>query len=263
MSSGFSNSVETETTLVITSENPEEILSEIEKISSINDYELLPGGAFTLNDYYFDNPAGDFSSRKWALRIRQVDERYWIASKGPPWETDSGFLERAEIEFAWSAEAFGKLSDLLARHGLFICELHENRIWDDPVEALRGMGLVVIQKRQTVRVIRHIRSTGKDLVLAELALDRVIYHFESRALLHHEIEIELKANDGLAETQFLAQHLLELFPTKLRKWNYSKLATGRAIEALLEEESFGEALRDNYLKPASYVLIERHLSSRE
>jgi inorganic triphosphatase YgiF len=260
MNSGFSNSTETETTLVITSENPEEILSKIGKISSVNDYELLPGGALTLNDYYFDNPAGDLSSRKWALRIRQVDDRYLIAAKGPSRETGPGFLERAEIEFEWSPGASDKLSSLLARLGLFICGLHEGRIGEDPVETLRDLGLVVIQERQTVRTVRHVRSTRKDLVLAELDLDRVRYHLESLVLLHHEIEIEFKAKEDRSAAQFLMQHLLKLFPTKLRKWRYSKLATGSAIEALMGEKSFREALRGDYLNPATYVLIERYLN---
>jgi inorganic triphosphatase YgiF len=262
MNSGFSNSTETETTLVITSEDPEEILSKIARISSINDYELLPGGALTLNDYYFDNPAGDLSSRKWALRIRQIDEYSWIAAKGPSRETGPGFLERAEIEFVWSPGASDKLSSLLARLGLFISGLHEGRIGEDPVGVLIDVGLVVIQKRQTVRTVRHIRSTGKDLVLAELDLDRVLYHFESRALLHHEIEIEFKAKEDGSAAQLLVQHLLKLFPTKLRKWRYSKLSTGRAIEVLMGEEAFKEAQRGDHLNPATYDLIERYLNAR-
>lgn len=261
MNSAFSNSKETETTLVVASENPEEILSKIGKISSIYDYQLLPGGALTLNDYYFDKRSGDLLSRNWALRIRQMDEHYWIAAKGPSRETAPGVLERAEIELAWSPGAFDKLSNLLARHGLFISGLEERGISEDPLEFLRDVGLIVIQKRQTVRTVRHIRSTKKNRVLAELALDRVIYHFESRALLHHEIEIESKEKKAYSAIQSLAQYLLGLFPDELRKWRYGKLATGRAIEALVGEEPFELALSNDYLKPASYILIERYLNA--
>ena len=262
MNPGSSNSTETETTLVVDSENPEEILSKIEEISSIYDYQLLPGVKLTLNDCYFDKLSGDLSSRKWALRIRQIDEQSWIAAKGPSRETAPGVLERVEIEVAWSPEAFDKLSKLLARHGIFISELQERRISEDPLEFLGGAGLRVIQKRQIVRTVRHVRSTKKDRVLAELDLDRVIYHFESRALLHHEIEIESKAKEAHSAIQSLAQYLLGLFPDELRKWRYGKLATGRAIEALVGEKSFEEALSDDCLKPASYVLIERYLNVR-
>jgi inorganic triphosphatase YgiF len=261
MNSGSSNSTETETTLVVASENPEELLSKIGKVSSIYDYQLLPGGTVILNDYYFDYPSCDLSSRKWALRIRQIDDHYGIAAKGPSWDTGPGVLERVEIELEWSPDAFDKLSDLLARHGLFISGLHASRISEDPLEVLRNVGLIVIQKRQTVRTVRHVRSSKKDLVLADLTLDRVIYHFESRTLLHHEIEIEFKAKEAYSAVQFLRQYLLGLFPNELRKWRYGKLATGQAIEALIGEESFKESLSDDYLKPASYVLIERHLNA--
>ena len=185
--------------------------------------------------------------------------RLGLRRKGRLGKPALAVLERAEIELAWSPEAFDKLSNLLARHGLFISGLQEHKISEDPLEALADVGLMMIQKRQTVRTIRHIQSTKKDLVLAELALDRVIYHFESRALLHHEIEIESKAKEGHSVIQFLMQYLLGIFQTELRKWHYGKLATGRAIEALMREESFKEALSDDYLKPASYVLIERYL----
>jgi len=262
MNSGFLNSIETETTLVVASENPEIILSKIGKISSIYDYQLAPGGTLTLNDYYFDTHSRELSSRKWALRIRQIDKHSWIAAKGPSRQAGPGVLERAEIEVAWSPEAFDKLSNLLALHGLFISGLQERRISEDPLEVLRDAGLTVIQKRQTVRTVRHVRSTEKDLVLAELALDRVIYHFQSRTLLHYEIEIEFKSKEAHLAAQFLTQYLVGLFPNELRKWRYGKLATGRAIEALVGEQSFEEALSDDYLKPASYVLIEKYLDAR-
>jgi uncharacterized protein YjbK len=262
MNSGSPNSTETETTLVVASDNPEIIMSKIGQISALSGYELMPGGTFALNDYYFDNASFELSSRKWALRIRQIGEHSWIAAKGPSRETRPGILERAEIELAWSAEAFDKLSNLLARHGLLISGLRESGISRGPLEALRNVGFIVIQKRQTVRTIRHVRSIEKDLILAELALDRVIYHFESRTLLHHEIEIEFKSKEALSAAQFLTQHLFGLFPTELRKWRYGKLVTGRAIEALVGEKSFRESLGDDHLKPASYILIERYLDAR-
>jgi inorganic triphosphatase YgiF len=262
MNSGSPNSTETETTLVVASENPAIILGKIGEISSISDYQMLPGGTFTLIDHYFDSYSRELSSRKWALRIRQTDEQSWIAAKGPSQEIRPGILERAEIELAWSAEAFDKLSNLLARHGLFISGLRKSGISQGPLEVLRNAGLIVIQKRQTVRTVRHILSTEKDFILAELVLDRVTYYFESRALLHHEIEIEFKSKEAYSAAQFVTPYLLALFPTELRKWRYGKLATGSAIEALVGEKSFKESLSWDHLKPASYDLIEAYLNAR-
>ncbi len=262
MNSDSSNSIETESTLVVASENPEEILSKIGEISTIYNYQLLPGATLTLNDHYFDMPSGDLCSRNWALRIRQMGELAWIAAKGPSRETGAGGLERAEIELEWSLEAFHKLTELLAQHGLFISGLREQRISEDPIEALGDVGLVVIQKRQSVRVVRHIRSAEKECLLAELALDHVIYHIGSRALLHHEVEIESKAKEGHSVIQFLMQYLLRLFPAELRKWPYSKLATGRAIEILLGEGHLRNVLNNDYLRPGAYDLIERFWATR-
>jgi len=90
--------------------------------------------------------------------------------KGRLGKSALGSWSEAEIELAWSPEAFDKLSNLLARHGLFISGLQERRILEDPLDVLKDAGLIVIQKRQTVRTVRHVRSTKKDLVLAETCL---------------------------------------------------------------------------------------------
>jgi inorganic triphosphatase YgiF len=255
------NSIERELTLLVSSDNPNGMLSKIGDIVSIDYYRLLPAGSFRISDYYFDTPAGELSKHRWALRIRREGEQVLITAKGPSREGNGGILERIEMELQWSQKAFDTLSNLLTTQGLLISGFRKIKSPDNALKTLVNAGLIVIQERKTSRIIKHIRHITKNQAIAELALDRVIYHFDKRALRHYEIEIESKGKEGASVVQYVAEYLLRLYPDSLRKWPHTKLATGSAIQALLNEKSFENTITADFLKPASYDLIEKCLIS--
>ncbi|MGO9122445.1 MAG: CYTH domain-containing protein [Desulfomonilaceae bacterium] len=257
------DSIERELTLLVSSDDPDVMLSKIGEMVSIDDYILGRAGSFLIRDYYFDTAAGELSRQKWALRIRREGEQVWITVKGPSRESKGGILERTEMELPWSPKAFAILSSLPVTQSLSISPFQKIRTPGDALETFINAGLIVIQKRDTRRVIKHIRHIMTNQVIAELALDRVIYHIDDKALRHHEIEIESKGKEGVSVVQHIAEYLLRLYPDELRKWPHTKFATGRAIQALLSEESFENTLGLNDLKTASYGLIEKYLARDE
>jgi len=70
------------------------------------------------------------------------------------------------------------------------------------------MGLEIIQERRTRREARNVVRKGKTpaLVLAELAIDRVIYTFKDTKLGLSEVEVEAKSSRSLATVRDIAMH---------------------------------------------------------
>ncbi len=120
----------------------------------------------------------------------------------------------------------------------------------------------VVQRRECQRKVRNIVHAGKESgpVLAELAIDSVVYHFSNHQVHHHEVEIEAKWEDGTTVIKIVIERLGKMCQRALRRWDYGKLATGKAIEKLLSEEAL-EGLLDskNNLKPIAYDKVEDYL----
>ncbi len=132
------------------------------------------------------------------------------------------------------------------------------------MEAVRSLGFRIIQDRETQRTVRNvIRGKKRDSVLAELAIDSVVYHFGGQDVRHHELEIEAKGTDGFAITKALLGILDARYAPALRRWNHSKLATGQALEKMLDEGVLKGLLdRNNNLKPAVYDSIDDYIKHR-
>lgn len=260
MNTTFVDSIESELTLLVSSDDPNEMLSKIGDMVSIDDYMLEPAGSFLIRDFYLDTPTGELTGQRWALRIRREGEQVWITVKGPSQERSGGILERTEMELPSSPKAFATLSGLPVMQSLSISPFQKIKTQGDPLETFINAGLIVIQKRETRRVIRLLRHITTNQVVAELALDRVMYHIDDKVLRHYEIEIESKGKEAALVVQHIAEYVLRLYPDELRKWPHTKFATGMAIQALLSEESFKNTLRLSDLKTASYGLIEKHLA---
>jgi hypothetical protein len=74
------------------------------------------------------------------------------------------------------------------------------------------------------------------------------------------VEVEAKTTRGTEAVDTIARALMAQFGTELRKWDYSKLAIGKAIERLLNEGALEDLLEeDGQLTPAAFDLVERYL----
>lgn len=250
--------MESELTLVVCSQHPRRVAKEICGLVGIAEFSFLPLKPCTLHDYYFDTPGGELGLRQWALRVRRIGREHWITLKGPPSSSESGLVERAEIEVRWSPDALPLLRHRLASIGIRLNPLLFDPL--DPLGSLNKAGLKMAQRRDTRRQVRGVHLGHHKPLLAELAIDEVTYRWPRGEVIHYEVEIEANSRDGIRAVEALAGHLVMRFKGSLRKWAYSKLATGRAIEELLATGALADMVnRSKALKPAAYDLIDTHL----
>jgi len=127
------------------------------------------------------------------------------------------------------------------------------------------MGLEKIQERRTRREVRGVIRKGKTpaLVLAELAIDRVIYTFKDTKLGLSEVEVEAKSSRSLTTVRDIANALVSKYQPVLQQWFHGKFVTGLAIRKLLETKALQNYLVNGELKPGAFGLIDRTIRSQE
>ena len=258
-----SNSREIEASLIIWSENPQVVASQIAGLTAIGNYRLLPQDPQIIHDLYLDTPDRALQSQELALRVREIGTTRWVTLKGRSQPTDwEGGVERLEIEALWSKDALTRVVKELVDRG--IKTLQQRQDFDDahPLDVIASLGLEPIQDRESHRQVRNIVSAGEESssVLAELAIDSVVYHFGGQEICHHEVEIEAKEGGSSAVIKTVVESLVARYGLALRRWGHSKLATGKAIEKMLSEDVL-EGLLDihNNLKPVAYDKINDYL----
>jgi hypothetical protein len=133
----------------------------------------------------------------------------------------------------------------------------------NPIDIMKSIGLEVIQDRETQRIVRNVLHPGKIFnKIAELAIDRGVYHFRDRDIQYYEIEIEAKDDDGSAALNSLVEELMIMFGPEILVWKPSKLAMGMAIENLLREGIINKHInRKGYLKLEAYDVIKSYLEA--
>jgi uncharacterized protein YjbK len=254
-----SNPKEVETALVICSAQPRKTVEQVAGLTAIGNYRLLPRSPRMIRDRYFDTPAQDLQSL--ALRLREVDGPYWLTLKGDSQPTDWGGVRRLEIEVGWSREGLTMIINELKDRGVNLRSLRKVD-YARPLEVLKRLGLKIIQDRENLRIIRDIvrKDDKKGEVLAELAIDSVVYHFSKQNIRFYEVEIESKSKAGAVVVNAVAKSLSVQFGSFLRLWNYGKLTTGKAIEKMLGQGLLkGLLTTDNRLKQSAYDKIARYL----
>lgn len=258
-----SNSREIEATLIIWSETPQVIAEQIARLNSIGNYRLLPQDSKTIHDLYLDTPDHALQNQKLALRVREIGATRWITLKGPSRPIGEwGGVERLEIEASWSQDALTRVVKEFMDRGIEVLQQRQEFDYVHPLDVMSSLGLEVVQRRECQRKVRNIVHAGKESgpVLAELAIDSVVYHFSDHQVCHHEVEIEAKWEDGPTVIKIVIERLDKMYRRALRRWDYGKLATGKAIEKLLSEEALEGLLNsNNNLKPIAYDKVDDYL----
>ncbi len=249
---------EQEVTLIIVSDHPEVVSRQIADLPSIAAYRLVPGETIAIHDIHFDSLERVLEANRLALRIREIAGAIWLSFKGPSQHLWAGGVARLEIEQPWSMSALKGILDELEATGVRTLGLFEETTALSPPEVMRALGFEEIQDRETDRMTRSAVEGDRDgPVLAEVAIDSVLYHLPGVEVRHHEIEIEAKSWGGLSAAQNIAAALLERFKPALRSWSGSKLAIGRAIQMLQRDEALGQFLGKNgNLLPAAYDRLD-------
>ncbi len=237
------------------------VLKELAGLRSILNYRLEPGQSKTIHDRYFDTIDRRLRKRGANLRIREMDGSLFISVKSHTRRTLRGATARREIEVPWSKQnLLSLIKDLELEADL---ALPERQFSDaDPLAAMEATGLQLVQDRETRREVRDVSSVRKpDLVLAELAIDRVTYHIGNHNISIFEVEVEEKAKGSSSVISDVTRALLQAYQPSLQKWSHGKFVTGLAIQRLLETEPADNLLGQDRLKPEALGTIDRALRS--
>lgn len=255
--------IEIEATLIIVSDNPDVVARQIADRTELGNFQLQPQRTQEIHDLYFDTTDSALKGKKLGLRLRKRDDARQITLKGDALPNSHGIVERLEIELPWSEVALAGILKELRGRQIVLAEPALKWADAEPSQVMQRLGLELVQERRCRRQVRHLvpREEPKNTVLAELAIDFVVYHFDLD-IFHHEIEIEAMLPGQLLVLQNAVENLRQDFGPVLRTWDHSKLALGKAIEALRREGMFRDAFVSNgYLMPAAYGEIEKRFGS--
>ncbi len=261
MISAFPSSSEVETVLIVR-DNPEEVLRNLAGLRSILNYRLKLLPPKTIHDTYFDTAKRSLQKKRINLRIREINGAVFISVKSGAKLTQGG-IRRKETELPWSNGNLARTA-----RELHLKRLAETNATQSPDLGARGslveMGLQVTQERQTRREVRDITSeldpTG--LVLAELALDRVTYHFQHEDVSIFEVEVEAKAKNSALMVRDVTEKLLSTYNPMLQRWTHGKFVTGNAIGRLLRTGVLQGLLNDSVLRPEGLDSVDHFIRSR-
>ncbi|HNY65268.1 MAG TPA: CYTH domain-containing protein [Deltaproteobacteria bacterium] len=220
---------EVELTLRVASQDPEGLFRDITARPSLGRTILVPRGVGSMHDRYFDTPDSSLMKGGYALRLRTKGGRTLLALKGREKRDEQGGISRLEIEGPWARETISRVDREL---GTALGQAFDP---GDPAGSLRAMGFVPIQSRETTRTLLDVVSGPGSEPVCELALDRVRYEAAGKAYLHYEVEIELKAHGRQGLLQGMRDCLRQAYPGALEPWDYNKLVTGFALEALIRQ----------------------------
>jgi inorganic triphosphatase YgiF len=250
---------ETELAMVVMSEDPENVIDQVAWLSGIGAFRLSSPAEVLIHDTYYGRPGDEFEERQLALRVREVGAKRLITMKGPVLLNRDGVRERLELEMPWSRQSLDQALAVLSSNRLRVKQddLFEE---DSPESTLTGLGFRVVQRRSNRRMTREVASHDEpEQVLAELAIDTVIYELDPYLIHHHEVEVESKSEPGKHALATICRDLCDIFE-ELRRWGYGKLVTGRAIEELLRKKELAAKPGEEYrLKPEDYATIRRQL----
>jgi inorganic triphosphatase YgiF len=252
---------EIEAKLAVCTESPESIADEIGELDRIGPYFLKPLRDLAIRDVYLDLADHWLREHGLGLRVRDVDGHPLVTLKGKAAHIAGGGIRREEIELPWSDDAMELLAKRIEQQGLLLRPFPPGAVARDPLDVLSQLGFVVEQQRDTRRRPRDVTSCADSTsVLAELAVDSVVFHFGSQEVRHHEVEIEVKEGGNVDVIQDISNALLARWPNALRTWRFGKRSTGRAVESLLTARGrAGLVTASGNLSPGAYDLIAAYL----
>lgn len=248
--------LEREATLLVVSRAPERLARRIASLRRLGAYRLIPRGVTRIADTYFDTTDARLSGSRIALRTRRTGRRLLFTLKAPSRVTRLAH-NRSELELPVNVENASRVLRRLRRLGVR-ADLPEARQLVLLARSGRGVRgrLVPVQVRQTRRLLRDVRrDSGRGEIVAELALDRVIFRMGKDVRLD-EVEVEAKGRGTTEDVEMITRELMRRFPREVCPWNFSKLATGKALERLLRRGALASGLTGRHrLKPSAMSLM--------
>jgi hypothetical protein len=250
---------ETEVSLIIFSDTPDIIATKILDLKEIEGYLLdLKDKSEHIHDTYFDTKEAALQAHKISLRIRRVNDLSpLITLKGPSHKTSYSNLSRIEIEKQWSLDGFTiVINELRKRIPILVLQQYNNFDRAIPNEVIKGIGLYIIQDRDSHRKVKNIMTKKDSSIVAELVIDYTFYNLSNHEPVgYYNIEIESKADNKPVD---LTKYLVQMYFPNLKVWEHSKFATGKAIKKFQERGELNSLITNtNILKPSAYNKIDQ------
>lgn len=257
--------IELEASLAVVGPDPGGTAREVAGLETLAGRPLGRAQELRLRDVYLDLPGEPLLLAGEAFRLRRGDGPPELALKGGDRGGDGPGVEREEREARWGGGAVPLLRAVAGdREGnpVDLASLADAaRGGEDPLESLLEAGFHVLQDRLTRRIRRDVLEDGRPV--GELAVDEVRFEVGSRDCVHREVEIEAAeaGPGGRALLREAVEDLRRRFGPRLRPWDRSKLATGRALVSLLSDASAspgwladdGSVRREGYDRVASLL----------
>jgi CYTH domain-containing protein len=253
--------VEKEFALMVDSADPTATIERVSRLDSLKGYSLRLAESFRLHDIYFETPTSSLGRKRINLRLRKREDSWLITTKHSPGLLQWKRNERAELELPWSRESLDTILAELSANGVILPK-HQYLDIADPIETLKSIGLGILQDRETERHTQKVSSTqqaGDNL--AELASDRVTYHFQRRNVKLYELEVEAKRSGSAKVLADMKIALLNQFASELIPWKWGKLVTGKMIESLLKAGTLDDLIENDLLSKIGIQEVEKALRS--
>jgi CYTH domain len=256
---GSVSKVEKEIVLMVSSNDPNSTFQKISRLNSIRGYSLRPGESLRLHDVYFETPSSSLGRKRMNLRMRKREDAWLVTMKRSPGLLQRKRNERAELELPWSRESLERiLGELSANHIVPSTPLRLET--GDPIETLKSAGLVILQDRETERDTKNVSSTIQEsAILAEMAFDRVTYHFRGRNVRLYEMEVESKGERSDKTLSDMKTGLLSTFGSELIPWRWGKLQTGKMIESLHQVGTLNNLIENDLLSKQGIAEVAKAL----
>ncbi len=250
---------ETEAKLIIVSDNPSEVIHNLKTLKLLGEFPLGPNKERRFQDLYFDLPGRFLSQKKWALRLRRLGAVQKIAIKGPASGLSDGSLTRPELEMEWNLDALKRIVGLMRDIGINIAA-NPPRENIDAERSLKFLGLEVIQKRDTCRIVRKIFDPQNSEPVAEMDIDHVSFVVGDRMFEHYEIEIESWAAPDCPVIQKSLESLKIKLGKSVMPWRIDKLTTVQLISDLVQTGKIsGLCPGDLLTRPVYEMVLEKSL----
>lgn len=253
--------VEREAALIVVAADPGRTLRRLAALRRLDGFELRARDPERIRDTYLDTPDGRLGARHIALRTRETGHGTFVTLKSGEGER-GGVHARSELELPLTvgnaARVLRELTRLGVRAPLPSARDIASRRWNE------AEGLAPSQVRSTRRLRRAIArlEPGPPRVVAELAVDRVTYEFGRRRVTMDEVEVEAKGRGTADDVRDFLRVLRARFGRELRPWPWSKLATGKALEARHQHGRLTPLVTRAHLKPTAVPALERQLRKR-
>lgn len=221
---------EIETPILILLNDTNLIKEKIEDLIIINGYKATDTETVIIHDEYYDTQTNVLKKNKANLRIRSTKNKGIKITLKQEKENNKSYFDRIEIEKSWSYSFYEELlNNMESINNQFLYS--KNKYDDDPKKTFYSLGLNIILKKDTKRLITNAINNITGQIEFEFALDYVSIFVDPKNWISFlELEIESKNKGNQTKINQFVNDIIK--DENFKQWPYNKLETGLAAISL-------------------------------